>query len=47
MGESNCAWNRKSMLHRDTILATAAIYKGKNENYLQANVIKLERTAVM
>uniref|UniRef100_A0A3B3QUP7 NADH:ubiquinone oxidoreductase complex assembly factor 5 n=1 Tax=Paramormyrops kingsleyae TaxID=1676925 RepID=A0A3B3QUP7_9TELE len=27
MGESNCAWNRKSMLHRDTILATAAIYK--------------------
>ncbi|XP_078261787.1 arginine-hydroxylase NDUFAF5, mitochondrial isoform X2 [Rhinoraja longicauda] len=27
MGESNCAWNRKSMLHRDTILAAAAIYK--------------------
>ncbi|XP_049899769.1 arginine-hydroxylase NDUFAF5, mitochondrial isoform X1 [Epinephelus moara] len=27
MGESNCAWNRRSLLHRDTILATAAIYK--------------------
>uniref|UniRef100_A0A8D0D851 Arginine-hydroxylase NDUFAF5, mitochondrial n=1 Tax=Sander lucioperca TaxID=283035 RepID=A0A8D0D851_SANLU len=27
MGESNCAWNRKSMLHRDTILAAEAIYK--------------------
>uniref|UniRef100_A0A8C8G5P8 Arginine-hydroxylase NDUFAF5, mitochondrial n=1 Tax=Oncorhynchus tshawytscha TaxID=74940 RepID=A0A8C8G5P8_ONCTS len=27
MGESNCAWNRKSMLHRDTILAAAAIYQ--------------------
>lgn len=27
MGESNCAWNRKSLLHRDTILSAAAIYK--------------------
>ncbi|XP_046900169.1 arginine-hydroxylase NDUFAF5, mitochondrial [Hypomesus transpacificus] len=27
MGESNCAWNRKSLLHRDTILAAAAIYQ--------------------
>ncbi|XP_061087671.1 arginine-hydroxylase NDUFAF5, mitochondrial isoform X1 [Conger conger] len=27
MGESNCAWNRKSMLHRDTLLAAAAIYQ--------------------
>ncbi|GAA6225664.1 NADH dehydrogenase [ubiquinone] 1 alpha subcomplex assembly factor 5 [Lates japonicus] len=27
MGESNCAWNRRLMLHRDTILAAAAIYK--------------------
>ncbi|XP_055494881.1 arginine-hydroxylase NDUFAF5, mitochondrial isoform X2 [Leucoraja erinacea] len=27
MGESNCAWSRKSMLHRDTMLAAAAIYK--------------------
>ncbi|KAM6971983.1 arginine-hydroxylase NDUFAF5, mitochondrial [Aplochiton taeniatus] len=27
MGESNCAWNRKSLLHRDTILAAGAIYK--------------------
>uniref|UniRef100_A0A665T752 Arginine-hydroxylase NDUFAF5, mitochondrial n=1 Tax=Echeneis naucrates TaxID=173247 RepID=A0A665T752_ECHNA len=27
MGESNCAWNRRSLLHRDTLLAAAAIYK--------------------
>ncbi|KAJ0050973.1 hypothetical protein NL108_011622 [Boleophthalmus pectinirostris] len=27
MGESNCAWNRRSLLHRDTILATAAVYR--------------------
>ncbi|KAM7008875.1 arginine-hydroxylase NDUFAF5, mitochondrial [Tautogolabrus adspersus] len=27
MGESNCAWNRRPVLHRDTILAAAAIYK--------------------
>ncbi|XP_041106808.1 arginine-hydroxylase NDUFAF5, mitochondrial isoform X1 [Polyodon spathula] len=27
MGESNCAWNRKSILHRDTMLAAAAIYR--------------------
>ncbi|XP_060945280.1 arginine-hydroxylase NDUFAF5, mitochondrial [Limanda limanda] len=27
MGESNCAWNRKSLLHRDSMLAAAAIYK--------------------
>ncbi|XP_054882551.1 arginine-hydroxylase NDUFAF5, mitochondrial-like [Poeciliopsis prolifica] len=27
MGESNCAWNRRAMLHRDTMLAAAAIYK--------------------
>ncbi|XP_078505685.1 arginine-hydroxylase NDUFAF5, mitochondrial isoform X1 [Lissotriton helveticus] len=27
MGESNCCWNRKPMLHRDTMLAAAAIYK--------------------
>lgn len=32
MGESNCAWNRKALLHRDTILAAAAIYNGKVEN---------------
>lgn len=29
MGESNCAWNRKPILHRDTLLAAAAIYKGE------------------
>ncbi|XP_072907371.1 arginine-hydroxylase NDUFAF5, mitochondrial [Hemitrygon akajei] len=27
MGESNCAWSRKPMLHRDTMLAAAAVYK--------------------
>ncbi|XP_065595742.1 arginine-hydroxylase NDUFAF5, mitochondrial isoform X1 [Cyrtonyx montezumae] len=27
MGESNCSWNRKPLLHRDTMLAAAAIYK--------------------
>uniref|UniRef100_A0A667XQM2 Arginine-hydroxylase NDUFAF5, mitochondrial n=1 Tax=Myripristis murdjan TaxID=586833 RepID=A0A667XQM2_9TELE len=27
MGESNCAWNRRALLHRDTMLAAAAVYK--------------------
>ncbi|XP_059903989.1 uncharacterized protein LOC132454557 isoform X2 [Gadus macrocephalus] len=27
MGESNCAWNRKSVLHRDSMLAAAAVYQ--------------------
>ncbi|XP_007450257.1 PREDICTED: NADH dehydrogenase [ubiquinone] 1 alpha subcomplex assembly factor 5 isoform X2 [Lipotes vexillifer] len=27
MGESNCAWNRKALLHRDTMLAAAAVYR--------------------
>uniref|UniRef100_A0A3Q1FW96 Arginine-hydroxylase NDUFAF5, mitochondrial n=1 Tax=Acanthochromis polyacanthus TaxID=80966 RepID=A0A3Q1FW96_9TELE len=27
MGESNCAWNRRSLLHRDTMLAAAAVYR--------------------
>nr|XP_020516097.2 arginine-hydroxylase NDUFAF5, mitochondrial-like [Labrus bergylta] len=27
MGESNCAWNRRPLLHRDTVLAAAAVYK--------------------
>ncbi|XP_068177409.1 arginine-hydroxylase NDUFAF5, mitochondrial-like isoform X1 [Antennarius striatus] len=27
MGESNCSWNRRSLLHRDSMLAAAAIYK--------------------
>uniref|UniRef100_A0A3Q2H7Q3 NADH:ubiquinone oxidoreductase complex assembly factor 5 n=1 Tax=Equus caballus TaxID=9796 RepID=A0A3Q2H7Q3_HORSE len=26
MGESNCAWNRKALLHRNTMLAAAAVY---------------------
>jgi hypothetical protein len=29
MGESNCSWNRKALLHRDTMLAAAAVYRGK------------------
>ncbi|XP_075195398.1 arginine-hydroxylase NDUFAF5, mitochondrial isoform X2 [Anomaloglossus baeobatrachus] len=27
MGESNCAWNRRCLLHRDSMLAAAAIYR--------------------
>ncbi|XP_058496800.1 arginine-hydroxylase NDUFAF5, mitochondrial [Solea solea] len=27
MAESNCAWNRRALLHRDTLLAAAAVYK--------------------
>uniref|UniRef100_A0A1A8MAZ6 Arginine-hydroxylase NDUFAF5, mitochondrial n=3 Tax=Nothobranchius TaxID=28779 RepID=A0A1A8MAZ6_9TELE len=27
MAESSCAWNRKSLLHRDSILAAAAVYQ--------------------
>ncbi|KAG8443881.1 hypothetical protein GDO86_009178 [Hymenochirus boettgeri] len=27
MGESNCAWNRRPLLHRDSMIAAAAIYK--------------------
>ncbi|KAG7453701.1 arginine-hydroxylase NDUFAF5, mitochondrial [Solea senegalensis] len=27
MAESNCAWNRRALLHRDTMLAAAAVYK--------------------
>uniref|UniRef100_A0A1A8GUB1 Arginine-hydroxylase NDUFAF5, mitochondrial n=1 Tax=Nothobranchius korthausae TaxID=1143690 RepID=A0A1A8GUB1_9TELE len=27
MAESGCAWNRKSLLHRDSILAAAAVYQ--------------------
>lgn len=29
MGESNCAWSRQPMLHRDTISAACAIYQEK------------------
>ncbi|KAM8774537.1 arginine-hydroxylase NDUFAF5, mitochondrial isoform 2-T2 [Rhynchonycteris naso] len=32
MGESNCAWNRKPLLHRDTMLAAAAIYREMYRN---------------
>jgi len=31
MGESNCAWSRQPMLHRDTISAACAIYQGINK----------------
>ncbi|KAM5163533.1 arginine-hydroxylase NDUFAF5, mitochondrial [Mantella aurantiaca] len=27
MGESNCAWNRRCLLHRDSMIAAAAIYR--------------------
>ncbi|KAJ7373129.1 NADH dehydrogenase [ubiquinone] 1 alpha subcomplex assembly factor 5 [Desmophyllum pertusum] len=27
MGENNAAWNRKTLLHRDTILAASSIYQ--------------------
>ena len=30
MGENNAAWNRKTLLHRDTILAASSIYQGNN-----------------
>lgn len=33
MGESNCAWNRKALLHRDTMLAAAAVYGGKRAGH--------------
>ncbi|XP_078086499.1 arginine-hydroxylase NDUFAF5, mitochondrial isoform X2 [Mustelus asterias] len=39
MGESNCAWSRKPLLHRDTMLAAAAIYKemyGNNDGSVPA-----------
>lgn len=52
MGESNCAWNRKSLLHRDTILAAAAIYKGETADWelhrtlggftLKFNILKIK-----
>ena len=29
MGENNAAWNRKTLLHRDTIVAASSIYQGK------------------
>ncbi|KAM9589396.1 arginine-hydroxylase NDUFAF5, mitochondrial isoform 1-T1 [Trichechus inunguis] len=32
MGESNCSWNRKALLHRDTMLAAAAIYREMYRN---------------
>jgi len=28
MGENNCAWNRHVTIHRETLAAAAAIYKG-------------------
>jgi len=28
MGENNCAWSRQPTIHRETLTAAAAIYKG-------------------
>ena len=39
MGENNAAWNRKTLLHRDTILAASSIYKGTT-NFLQSFALK-------
>ncbi|NXM70821.1 NDUF5 hydroxylase, partial [Serilophus lunatus] len=39
MGESNCSWNRKPLLHRETMLAAAAIYRemyGNNDGSVPA-----------
>ncbi|MBZ3887621.1 NADH dehydrogenase [ubiquinone] 1 alpha subcomplex assembly factor 5 [Sciurus carolinensis] len=32
MGESNCSWNRKALLHRNTMLAAAAVYREMYKN---------------
>ncbi|XP_008314706.1 arginine-hydroxylase NDUFAF5, mitochondrial [Cynoglossus semilaevis] len=32
MAESNCLWNRRALLHRDTMLAAAAVYKDMYSN---------------
>ncbi|KAH0514651.1 NADH dehydrogenase [ubiquinone] 1 alpha subcomplex assembly factor 5 [Microtus ochrogaster] len=32
MGESNCSWNRKALLHRETMLAAAAVYREMYRN---------------
>ncbi|XP_060113464.1 arginine-hydroxylase NDUFAF5, mitochondrial [Heteronotia binoei] len=39
MGESNCCWNRKPVLHRETMLAAAAVYRemyGNNDRTVPA-----------
>ena len=33
MGENNASWIRKLHLHRDTMFAASAIYKGKFSNF--------------
>jgi hypothetical protein len=30
MAENNCSWSRKLTLHRDTMMAAAAIYQGED-----------------
>ena len=35
MGESNASWNRKTILHRDTITAASAIYNGKSHHLMK------------
>ena len=39
MGESNASWNRKTILHRDTITAASAIYNGKS--YLLMKILEV------
>lgn len=46
MGESNCAWNRKALLHRDTMLAAAAVYGGKGADHSAACVTEDLRPVV-
>uniref|UniRef100_A0A3Q2Y504 Arginine-hydroxylase NDUFAF5, mitochondrial n=1 Tax=Hippocampus comes TaxID=109280 RepID=A0A3Q2Y504_HIPCM len=45
MGESNCAWNRRSVLHRDTILAAAAVYKGASPCHAPRRHLKQAKAA--
>lgn len=35
MGESNASWNRKTILHRDTITAASSIYNGTNHHLMK------------
>ena len=46
MGENNAAWNRKTLLHRDTILAASSIYQGKIQNPFTVYEIVIGKTDV-
>jgi len=42
MGENNAAWRRKTLLHRDTILAASSIYQGMFKlKFLRPSVCKI------